>query len=158
MAAQSVMGIQDQTTINLHHSRQQTLRGVLPQGWVREIARHLAAHAHEARDMDEGEPMGEWVREHLDMADFWVAPPELVSPFRRMNPKLIIIPVDRTRVIGFLKPKVGTIVVPETFGAESHEMFERWVAVANLDYKVWLDPKAITCLAISNIEYQGTVV
>lgn len=156
VSARSIMGVQDQTTVNLHHSRQQTLRGVLPQGWIREIARHIATFVHQKRKVAQGKPAGKWLKPYLDEAPFWVAPPELVTPFRRLDPKLTVLPVDRALPIGFTKPKVGIIVVPESFSAESHEMFERWEAVANLDYKVWVDWGKVTCLAVQ-VEYQGVV-
>jgi hypothetical protein len=74
------------------------------------------------------------------------------------GPQWTIIPVENTKVIGLTAPKVGTIVVPERFAAASHELFERWETVADLDFKMWVDWDTITCLDVTGLAYQAHVV
>ena len=167
VSARSTMNIADQTTINLSHSRQQTLRGALPQAWVRDIARTLSHQAHKDQkpSADPDELEAALMRKHVG---FWVTPPELMARLHRVNAKLSsnakfsLMPCDGAKLLGFsfqlVPTKVGILVVPETFGAESHELFDRWEAVANLSYKVWYDPKAVTCLNMPSLEYQASVV
>lgn len=154
--AKSVLHIGDQTTINPHHDRRSMLRGVLPQGWAREMARLLADEAHkrtEVQTLDLSEVPIAGLRAE---ATFWVIPPEAIREF--VKPLWTILPVERAKVIGLQKPKVGTLVVPEQFAAASHELFERWETVADLDFKMWVDWDAITCLDVTGLEYQAHVV
>lgn len=154
--ARSVVKIGDQTTVNIHHDRRATLRGVLPQGWVREMARLLAEAMHRR-----GEPIKLELNEVPKLANgdmFWVIPPEAVRQF--VKPGWTIMPVDRVQTVGIPQgTKLGTIVIPERFAAASHELFERWEAVGDLDFQMWVDkPEAIICLEIEGLEYQAHIV
>jgi hypothetical protein len=151
--AKSVVGISDPTTVNLQHDRKATLRGVLPQGWIRELARRLGDEAHKRG------PVATYALDEIPArleGDLWVIPPEAIREFIR--PGWIMIPVERARVIGLKGAKVGTLVVAESFAAESHELFERWEAVADLDFQLWVDFDAITCIGLTGLEYQAHVV
>lgn len=160
VAARSTMNIADQTTINLSHSREQTLRGALPQAWARDIARRLSLHAQENA---EGELPG-ITPAAMAGKSFWVTPPELMGDLFRLRPKglksVTLMPVDGSKLIGFRdgSSKVGVIVLPESFGAESHELFDRWEAVANLEYKLWYDPMEVFCVQMPKLEYQAHTV
>ena len=169
VSARSTMNIVDQTTINLSHSRQQTLRGALPQAWVRDIARTLSHRAHQDKRISEvGADLTPELFLLTKQVGFWVTPPELMAKLHRINAKLAgldkfsLMPCEGAKLLGFrsgiMPTKAGILVVPESFGAESHELFDRWEAVANLDYEVWYDPEAVTCLAMPPLEYQGSVV
>lgn len=155
VTARSVLKIPDPVTTNLRHDRKATLRGVLPQGWVREIVRRMSelAAAKGARKVHASELQPS----DLEGAAFWAAPPELVAPILKLRTELTILPADRAYVMG-LRKGAGVLVVPESFGAESHELFERWEAVANLDYQLWVDWSKVTCLDIEGVEYQAHVV
>ena len=49
-------------------------------------------------------------------------------------------------------------MVPKQFAAASHELFERWEAVGDLDFKLWVDFDAIACLNVTGLEYQALPV
>jgi len=163
VSSRSAMGIQDQTTVNLHHDREGTLRGALSQGWVREIAACLSKAAHQRfgpvcreeglyQDISQldSEEMAKW------KATFWVAPPEAVTPLRRLRPNWNIMPAGEY-TIGFIKPKVGLLVLPDDFGAETQELFDKWTAGMHLEFKLWIDWKAICYCALTGLEHQGVV-
>jgi len=163
VSARSSMGIQDQTTVNLHHDREGTLRGALTQGWVRDIAAILSKAAHQRfgpvcreeglyQTIDEltAEDTAQWT------ATFWVAPPEAVGPLRRLRPNWTILPSGE-HTIGFIKPKVGTLVLPSDFGAETLELFDQWTASMHLDFKLWIDWKAICYCPLTGLAHQGVV-
>jgi len=155
--SKSVLRIGDQTTINIHHDRRAMLRGVLPQGWVREMGRLLAEGAHKRGcDLSYDVSQIPTVRQMKVPTGLWVIPPEAVRAF--VQPGWTILPVENTKVIGLTKPKVGTIVIPGRTAAASHELFERWEAMADLDFKMWVDWDAITCLNVTGLEYQAHVV
>lgn len=161
--ASSAMGIQDQTTINLHHDRAGVMRGALTQGWVRAIAGLLADAAHNrfgptCREEGLYRPIDQLTREETLKwkATFWVAPPEAVGPLRRIRPDWIILPAG-SYTIGFIAPKVGKLVLPEEFGAETLEMFDKWTASSHLDFKLWIDWKTICYCALTDLAYQGVV-
>jgi len=159
VTARSKMTIADQTTVNLHHNRARTLQGALTQGWVREIARHLT-HEVQKRSSPVGQIMASELRpEHLgDLAWFWVAPPELVSTIQNLRPNCTILPSEGAALVGFLKPKVGALVVPGEFAAEHHERFDQWEVATHLAYQLWVDWDAFKFLPVDGLEYQGYVV
>jgi hypothetical protein len=157
--ASSQMGVQDQLTVNLHHNRAGTLKGALTQGWLRQIALHLAQERKRRAEELGTIQLGELRAEHLgDMAGFWVGPPELVATIRRLKPTCTVMPVDQAPLIGFLRPKVGALVVPEDFLAENSERFDRWAVSTYLDYTLWVDWDAIKYLPVEGVEYQAHVV
>jgi hypothetical protein len=159
--ARSEMGVQDQTTVNLHHNRAGTLQGALTQGWIRQMALHLAEERKRRSD-EVGNRLRIQVRDltadHLGQTKFWVAPPELVFTLQRLQPGCTVLPVDRAPLIGLTKPKVGVIVVPEEFLAENTERFDTWSVATHLDYTLWIDWDAIRHIGIEGIEYQAHVV
>ena len=155
--AKSVLHIGDPTTTNPMHDRRAALRGVIPQGWVREMARALAAEAHRRLK----DRVVTFDKDHMPATNelpgtFWVIPPEAVREF--IQPTWTIMPVEGAKILGIWKPKVGTIQIPEQMAAASHELFDRWEAVADLDYKMWIDWGALTCLEVTGLEYQAVVV
>lgn len=157
--ARSSMGVQDQTTVNLHHNRAATLQGALTQGWIRMIAGHLALETR-VRSSARGEiPARRLSEEHLTQnARLWVAPPELVATINRLRPKCAVLPAEHAPLIGLVKPRVGILVVPEDFAAEHHERFEQWEVATHLDYQLWVDWDAIKFLPVGSLEYQAHVV
>jgi hypothetical protein len=161
LVSSSAMKVSDQTTVNLHHNRAGVLRGVLAQGWVRELARRLSGIMHErSKDLLKPQDLGSIDPESTRCwrARFWVAPPEAVAPLGRLRPDWTVMPVDQAYVIGLNKPKVGVLIVPETFGAETNEMFEKWTTSAHLEFKLYVDWDALVYMAVTGLEYQGQVV
>ena len=155
--SRSVMNIQDQTTVNLHHNRPATLQGALTQGWVREVARRLITHAAGAPRLTSVEPR-RLTRDLLQCADFWIAPPEVLVWVRRVNPGVVVLPVDRiTHMVGLVQARAGTLKVPAEFGLNSREMFDRWETTTELEFALWLDSSAITVIGLTGIEYQGVL-
>jgi hypothetical protein len=117
------------------------------------MARLLAEEAHRRSEKVPTYPLSE-IPAELE-GTFWVVPPEAVREFVR--PAWVLLPVEGTKTIGFRKPRIGTIVIPEQTAAASLELFERWEAIADLDFKMWVDFEAITCLNITGLEYQALV-
>lgn len=151
--AKSILNIGDQTTLNPHHDRRAMLRGVLPQGWVRGMGKSLAEAAHKRLEVATFERTD--VPKELP-GKFWIIPPEAIREFIR--PTWTIMPVENAKIVGFWKARVGTIQIPEQFAAASHELFERWEAVGDLEFKMWVDWTALTCLEVTGLEYQAVVV
>lgn len=151
--SRSTMGIQDPTTHNLHYNRAANLRVLLPQGWVREIARHLSL---EARRKFQPEAL------HLDMlregvldAEMWVASPETLREIRQriIQP---VMPVEGAATMG-LQGKVGALVIGG-FQTGSHEMFDRWEVAAPLEYRLWVDWTKVKALKITGVAPYTEVV
>jgi hypothetical protein len=163
LTASSAMKVSDQTTINLHYNKAASLRGVLAQGWVREIAKELSQKAHVRFGDAEGlepEPIELMTPEAAKRirAKFWIVPPEAVAHMSKVRKDWTLMPVDHAYAIGFLKPKVGVLVIPKEFSAETNEMFEKWTTSAYLEYKLYIDWNAICYMALADLTYQGYVV
>jgi hypothetical protein len=159
VVAQTKMGIQDQSTINLHYNRSHALKGVVTQGWVREIARQLTLKAKDRFGGVEDILASKLCAAHLgDRAWFWIAPPELVGLLHKIKPELMVLPAVGAELVGFLKPKVGQLFLPKDFGAEHHEANDSWEVKGELHYRLLVDWEAVKYLSVDGIEYQGQVV
>lgn len=172
LKSSSTMTISDQTTVNLHHSRAGTLRGVLAQGWARDLAGKLVEEVHKRFDEIHARFGGAMRYESLEeltaentrdwKARFWIVPPEAMAHMNRTRPDWNFLPValtvDKTYFVGLLHSKVGILVIPEQFGAETNEMFEKWTTSAHLDFQLYVDWSAFCYHAISGMTYQGHVV
>lgn len=150
--ARSRMGIQDPTTLNLHHNRPAVMAAALVQGWVREIAKVVSRTAStrliaETLGMDRASKLP---------SGLWVAPPDLVRPFRRVNPNVTVLPVEGADPIT-IEGKIGFLKAPE-FRAKNFEAFDRWEAQTLLDYEMWLDFKAIKSYMVLGVEPQVQVL
>jgi len=156
--SQTTMGIQDQTTVNLHHNRPATMRGALTQGWVREVARRLVSEAVERRAVLTVQPP-ELTRELLSVASFWIAPPEAMVWVRRAYPQATVLPVDRLQhMVGLTKAQVGSLSVPPEFGLGSRELFGRWETKTELTFSMIVDWDAVSVLGLDGLEYQAVLV
>lgn len=91
-------------------------------------------------------------------AKFWIVPPEAASHMSRVRKDWTIMPVDHAYATGFLQPKVGVLVIPKDFSAETSEMFEKWVTSAYLEYKLCVNWNALCYMALEGLAYQGYVV
>lgn len=153
LTASSAMNVQDQTTVNLHHNRAGVLRGALAQGWVRDLARQIAEMAF----LCTAERLLPTNIKDLKLKNgFWIVPPEAVPVLRGRGS--LLMPVDRAPFTGFFGPKVGVLVLPEQFGAETNEMFERWTTSAHLDFRLQMDWSVVGCMNVTGLEYQAHVV
>lgn len=151
--ARSRMGVQDPTTINLHHNRPAVMAAALVQGWVREIAKVVS-----------GAASSRLVAETLSLdratrlpSGLWVAPPDFVRPFRRINPNITVLPVEGAAPIT-IEGKIGYLKVPPEFKAKNFEAFDRWEALTLLDFEMWLDLKAIKAYMVLGFEPQVQVL
>lgn len=153
LVASSAMNVSDQSTVNLHHNRAGTLRGALAQGWVRDLARQIADMAFQCT----AERLLPTDIEDVKLRKgFWIVPPEAISALKGRGSTLM--PVDRVKPTGFFAPKVGTLVLPEEFGAETNEMFERWTTSVHLNFRLQMDWSVVGCMDITGLAYQGIVV
>jgi hypothetical protein len=151
--AESRMGVQDPTTTNLQHNRAAVMAAALVQGWVREIAK-VVSKAAATRLIAETLSMDRATRLP---AGIWVAPPDLVRPFRRINPNITVLPVDGADPIT-IEGMIGYLKVPPEFKAKNFEAFDRWEAKTLLDFEMWLDLKAVTVYRVLGFEPQVQVL
>jgi len=152
VGSKSIMGIQDQTTVNLHHNRAATIQGALVQGWVRELARIITQDAKTENAL----------KVSMDAlakleGELWVLPPESVLPFRRLNRQISAMPVEHSHATVFTGP-AGYILVPDTFKAKSFEFFDRWEAASEVEYEIWYDPKALKPVTVHGEAFESQVL
>jgi len=150
--AQSIMGVQDALTTNLHHNKPATLRGSLVAGWLRHIAVRLAYQIYQA-----GTPI------HLDCrqasqlpSGFWLASPDMIRPFHKIDPRVEVLPIESPHST-LINGPVGYLWVPPKFKASSREIGDRWETYASLDYEMWVDPQHCQAYEILGVEIQTQV-
>jgi hypothetical protein len=138
-------------TTNLSYNRPMAIQGVIVQGWIREIARVLTiAVSQNAVEVD---------LEGLELpANFWIAPPDLIRPFRQLKPEAQILPVVDAVPTGFAEDFVGYFLVPPQFQAKSREFFSRWETKGQLEYSIWVNPAALRPLSIAGVAYDAQVL
>lgn len=158
LETQSTLRVHDQTTVNLQYDRLNGLRGILPQGWLRELARQLSVRAHRevpprtvlASNLSSGDIQG---------PEMWVADPETMLAFLdRLSNRVVVMPVDGSKPIG-LTGKIGTLVIPEDFELENREIFGRWEVYARLVCHVVIyDWTKIRTLNVEGLAHQALKV
>jgi len=157
--ARSRMGIQDPTTVNLQYNREAALRGIIPQQWVRGIASWLAEHVCKERAPVVPIPVEDLTEEDLASIAFWLLPPDAYPVFERLQPRMQAMPLENIDPVGIFKgARLGRLVVDESFGASSHELFARWETEAHLKYRLYLNPKAVYLLRLSGLAHAAVVV
>lgn len=155
ISSQSALNTHDQTTVNLQHNESARLQGVLTQGWVREVARHLVdltsqgASELALRDITQA---------ILRQAEVWVAPPEAMVWLRRADSRAAIVPVQGIQHLLGVRSGAGVLVVPETFAIRGRELSDRWETATKLDYAIRVNTTAVTSYKLSGMEFQGHVV
>lgn len=153
----TMMGIQDQTTLNLQHDRSTSIRVSAVHGWVREIARLISVHAH-MHLRPTPIPASSLRRPELGDTNFWVVPPQLFQQFRGITAATLF-PVEGAEPMGFsAQKKVGAIIVPSEFEAGSNEMFDRWTTTTSMPFSVWVDWSALVSLGVSEVTHQSVVL
>ncbi len=153
LIASSSMNVHDQSTINLHHNRAGILQSALAHGWVRDLAQQVAQRAFERTA---GKTLPTNIKDLKLKKGFWIVPPEAISVLGGRN--LTLMPVDGAPFTGFLDTKVGTLVIPEQFGAETNELFEKWTTSAHLEFKLQVDWSIVDCMNVTGLEYQAIMV
>jgi hypothetical protein len=144
----STMSVQDGLAANLSYNRLGTLRGAAPQGWIRDVARHLCAAAHKGAGV---------LAMHVDDLDaevimteeLWIADPDVYAVMRQAKGQ--VMPVEGVTPIGF-SGKVGALFVPRGFSVETHEASGRWEVTANLPYRLWFDLSKIRRMPLVGVE------
>jgi hypothetical protein len=152
--ARSRMGIQDLLTTNLQYNRHLVLKGVLAQGWVREMARQFARQAR-----IELEPVTLHVNDLTEdhQQELWVAEPDAVVALVRKFSTGTVLPVESAPTIG-LTGKVGSIVVSDEWECRDHEFFQKWEVAGAIKYQLLVDWSKVKLFDIDGIEHQGEVV
>jgi len=145
------MTISDQTTVNLHHDRATILRGVIAQGWVRQLASKLVSQMSKVTDVLSVNVENLYLHE-----GFWIVPPEAMAGLK--HPGVTLMPVNQTCPTGLLAPKIGVLVIPEQFGVETKELFDRWTVSAFLEFRLWWNLSHVECLNVTGLEYHGYLV
>jgi hypothetical protein len=145
--SQSIMGVQDPTTLNLYHNRAVALRSILAQGWVREIASALG-YAIKGKPID--------VSDLQVHGGFWVMSPDLVRAAKESHPRATILPVycPTYNILG----DAGYLRVPPEFRTLNVEVFDRWEASASLEYELWVDPNAVVNCNLTGISVEPQVL
>ncbi len=151
VTSKSSMGIVDATTTNLHHNRPATLQGALVQGWVREIAKVLALEAREIHGVIDV------TKDRSLPGRFWVASPDMVRPFRTMDGKVSILPVELETAVTVEAP-LGYLKVPKAFEMFSRELFDRWETGTVLDFEAWVDLKKVRAYTVLGVDRTAQVL
>lgn len=151
----SVVGVQDQSTVNLRFDRAGALRAAMVQGWVREIARAVARKAHDVLAPSKVDASS-ITKEALGGAVTWVSGPSTLRVLAAVEPCLTILPVDGVEPTGLLG-NVGTIVVPPEFETASLERFDRWETRTALEFTVWVNLDRVRALGVSGVAHQAVV-
>jgi len=157
--ARSKLGIQDPTTFNLSYNREAVLRGTIPQEWARKMARRLADAVHKSRPPIVATPADELSLDDLHEIWFWLLPPDAIGPFKRIDPRIQAMPVEGIQPVGIVSGNVlGVLVVAESFGAASKELFARWETEAHLEYKLYVNQNAVFPLRVTGLAHAAVVV
>lgn len=156
VASNSKLGIHDISTTNLQFNVASSLRGTLVQGWVREMARLLSFEAPKAQ---KGQTVlaAELTKEHLGDTPLWVAPPDRLRQLKRLEPKVLVMPVENAQLLG-VRDNAGVVVVPTEFHLSSHELFDRWETHASLKIRLWVNWKAFQPVTLQDEAFEGLVL
>ncbi len=151
----SMLHVQDPLAMNHSHNQLGTLRGTIPQGWIRDLCRTLSEKAYAdiramARDIDELEEAS------FGGAQLWIAEPDVLRAILRISPRLQAVPVEGVDLIG-LRGNIGTLVLPEEFEVQSQERFNRWEVLSNIPYKLFVNWKEVRVMPIAGIAHEPIV-
>jgi len=152
--ARTRMGIQDQTTTNLSYNRPAALRGLFGQGWGREIGRQIA---DAAKKRISTVPMSTLPEKLEELADLWIADPNLVSMFMRKG--ATVLPVEGVVGAVGIRGSAGVLVVrSESYECGGAEIFDRWEVAGSLEYQIYLDWEAVCRIEVSGVEHQAQIL
>lgn len=139
----------DPLTSNISHDRLGSLKGVAAQEWVRELGNYISKASRsscEVESVDESE----LTTGLFDGWPTWVADPDALAIFKRIQPSLVVLPTPTAQPCGF-KGQVGTLWFPEPVKVESRELFNRWETYAGVECFLVLDWSSVKALSISGI-------
>ena len=147
----------DPTTLNLSYDRLGSLRGVLAQTWIRQIAGQLS-HAVHGRGRSLNWSVDQLSQSEIEEWQTWAAHPDVYLAFRNVAPKLACLPTESVLALG-LTGKVGTIYVPASFASGSREIFARWVVRNAIQVAVQIDDwSKLVAATVSGVTFQPTVL
>ena len=146
--ARSQQAITDPLTFNLQYDRVLALQARIGTAWVRELALKLS-NAPSRRTIR----FEDLCEETLEMADFWVIPPDLYTAFLPFVPNLL--PVEGVEPMGLIG-KVGTLVVyPEGYSIQAREVSARWEISAQLQYEMRVDVAKLYGLSVTDVPVEA---
>jgi hypothetical protein len=149
------INVQDPLTVNYGHNQLGTLKGTVPQAWVRDLCRSLSETAYtQIRAMAVG--VDELEEGHLRGVHLWIGDPDVYRILLKLDPKVQAVPVDGVDLIG-ITGKIGTLVLPSEFQVVSQERFSRWEVLANIPYKFYVNWSSIRVLPLAGIVREGIV-
>lgn len=152
-------GIEDLQSRNLRFDVPNAMRTSLSNGWVREIAVTMA-NAAKQRYSGMQTVQAENLTKELfgSLASVWVVPPELVRKVYNLKPEATLLIVPDAPLIGLERAKVGRLYLPDTFGVENTEVFDKWSVVSHLQYALQIDWQFIRYIPVTGIEHQAVLV
>jgi hypothetical protein len=149
--------VHDPLTTNLRYDRLGSMRGVVAQGWVRDLGRQLANEAHRVLG-DYPIRLEELTKQRIQAFDTWVADPDILLALFNVASGTSIMPVNGSSTIGLIG-KVGFIVVPEKFDVQNREVFGRWEVLATLEVQVHISHwEGITPFEIQGLSHSAQVL
>lgn len=148
--------VQDPLAMNHGFNQLGTLKGTVPQGWVRDLCRSLVEEAYKLKrprpmDIDDVTP------QTLKDVALWVVDPDTLRVFKGIDPKLQCVPIEGVSPAGIVA-SLGTLVIPEEFNVQATERFNRWEVVANVPYKLYVNLKSLRLLPVIGIAKEAAVV
>ena len=151
--------VHDPLTTNLRYDRLGSMRGVVAQGWVRDLGRQIAEEVRRKNFPSRLElSIEDITKPVLQASDTWVADPDVLLALLRVQAGTPILPVNGAPTLG-LKGKVGVIVVPERFDVQNREVFGRWEVLATLDVRVFVqDWSRMQPVEILGLAHQAQVL
>lgn len=150
--------VHDPLTTNLRYDRLGSMRGVVVQGWVRDLGRQIAEDAHRRIPLPRVIQAEEITKSWIQTSETWVADPDVLLAFLKVGRGIPVLPVNGAPTIG-LKGKLGTIVVPEIFEVQNREIFGRWEVLATLDVQVYIpDWTQVTVAVIQGLAITAQVL
>lgn len=142
------LGIQDMTTLNLGYDRLGVLRGVTPQGWVRDIARQLSVGARSKRTPSPPLLAEDLSDEVIRSCELWIVDPDVFELMHRAHGR--VMPVEGAEPLGLSGP-AGYLVTAREFGVESREVADRWQVVTTVPYRLYVDWSRVVVLPLVGV-------
>lgn len=147
------LGIQDVTTLNLGYDRLGVLRGVVPQAWIRDIARQLSYQIKVRSSRSLPLSVADLTEELIASEQLWVADPDVYALLRPGT----VIPVEGAETIGF-SGNAGALVVAPEFRVESRESGDRWQVTTTVEYQLYVDLQKVRFLPIVGIPHSAGIL
>lgn len=160
VSTSSTLRVNDPLTTNLNYDRLGSLRGILAQGWVRDLAKQISIERHLSIPLG-GHPINidDVTPAMIRRCELYVMDPEVMLAFLKKEPRgNMYLPANGAYTIGF-SGKVGTLVIPDTFDLQSREISGRWEVSGDLNVEVYIpDWTVLNAIHVQGVAFQGEVV